>query len=297
MQVVVAGSHGFIGGALVPQLRRDGHLVRVLVRGETRSPDEIRWDPDADRLDPAALGWADAVINLAGVNPGSRLLTQARKRLIVSSRVNTTRLLSRTLATLERDRHRVLLQASGIGAYGSRGEDELDEDEPLGTTFFAGVVRQWEAATASGQEAGVRVVHLRTGVVLSSHGGALGRLLPLIKLGVGGRFGDGRQFWPWITLTDEVRAIEHLLTSEVHGPVNLVTAADRNADVVRALAKALHRPAVVPVPAFALRAVLRDFSSEVLGSNRAVPRVLEADGFRPTHPDLATAAHWVAAGG
>jgi len=296
MQVVVAGSHGFIGGTLVPQLRRDGHLVRVLVRGETRSPDEIRWDPDAGRLDAAALDWADAVINLAGVNPGTRPLTQARKRLVVSSRVNTTRLLARTLAVLD-DRPRVLLQASGIGAYGSRGEDVLDEDEPLGTTFFASVVRQWEAATAPAADAGVRVVHLRTGVVLSSHGGALGRLLPLIKLGVGGRFGDGRQFWPWITLTDEVRAIEHLLTSGVHGPVNLVTAADRNADVVGALAKALHRPAVLPVPAFALRAVLGDFSSEVLGSNRAIPRVLSADGFVPTHRDLATAARWVAAGG
>ena len=296
MQVVVAGSHGFIGGTLVPQLRRDGHLVRVLVRGETRSPDEIRWDPDAGRLDPAALDWADAVINLAGVNPGTRPLTQARKRLVVSSRVNTTRLLARTLAALD-ERPRSLLQASGIGAYGSRGEEVLDEDEPLGTTFFASVVRQWEAATAPAADAGVRVVHLRTGVVLSSHGGALGRLLPLIKLGVGGRFGDGRQFWPWITLTDEVRAIEHLLTSGVHGPVNLVTGADRNADVVGALAKALHRPAVLPVPAFALRAVLGDFSSEVLGSNRAIPRVLSADGFVPTHPDLATAARWVAAGG
>jgi uncharacterized protein (TIGR01777 family) len=297
MQVVVAGSHGFIGGALVPRLRRDGHLVRVLVRGETRSPDEIRWDPDGGRLDASALDWADAVINLAGVNPGSRPLTQARKRLVVSSRVNTTRLLARTLTALEPGRPRALLQASGIGAYGSRGEDVLDEDEPIGTTFFATVVRQWEAATEPARDAGVRVVHLRTGVVLSSHGGALGRLLPLIKLGVGGRFGDGRQFWPWITLTDEVRAIEHLLTSQVHGPVNLVTAADRNADVVAALARAAHRPAVVPVPAFALRAVLGDFSSEVLGSNRAVPAVLDADGFVPTHPDLASAARWVAAGG
>ncbi len=296
MQVVVAGSHGFIGGALVPQLRRDGHLVRVLVRGETRSPDEIPWDPDGGQLDPAALAWADAVINLAGVNAASRPLTQARKRLVISSRVNTTRLLSRTLASLA-DRPRALLQASGIGAYGSRGEDVLDEDEPLGTTFFADVVRQWEAATQPARDAGIRVVNLRTGVVLSSHGGALGRLVPLIKLGVGGRFGDGRQFWPWITLTDEVRAIEHLLESDVSGPVNLVTVADRNADVVGALAKAYHRPAAIPVPAFALRTVLGDFSSEVLGSNRAVPTVLAADGFVPTHPDLTTAARWVAAGG
>jgi uncharacterized protein (TIGR01777 family) len=296
MQVVVAGSHGFIGGALVPQLRRDGHLVRTLVRAETRSPDEIRWDPDGGVLAPADLAWADAVINLAGVNPGTRPLTSARKRLVVSSRVNTTRLLARTLADLD-DRPRALLQASGIGAYGSRGEDVLDEDEPIGTTFFADVVRQWEAATAPARDAGVRVVHLRTGVVLSSHGGALGKLLPLVKLGVGGRFGDGRQYWPWISLTDEVRAIEHLLTSDVRGAVNLVTAADRNADVVQALAQAFHRPAVVPVPAFALRTVLGDFSSEVLGSNRAVPTVLAADGFVPTHPDLASVARWIAAGG
>jgi len=296
MQVVIAGSHGFIGGALVPLLRRDGHEVKVLVRGETRSPDEIAWDPDAGRLDPAALVGADAVINLAGVNPGSRPLTAARKKLVVSSRVNTTRLLARTLAALD-DGPQVLLQASGIGAYGSRGDDVLDEDEPLGTTFFAGVVRQWEAATAPAADAGVRVVHFRTGIVLGSHGGALGKLLPVLRLGVGGRLGSGRQFWPWLTLTDEVRAIEHLLTADVHGPVNLVTAPARNAEVVAALAKAMHRPAVVPVPAFALRIALGDFSSEVLGSIRAVPTVLAASGFVPTHPDLRTAAEWVANGG
>jgi uncharacterized protein len=296
MQVVIAGSHGFIGGALVPLLRRDGHEVKVLVRGETRSPDEIAWDPDAGRLDAAALVGADAVINLAGVNPGSRPLTAARKKLVVSSRVNTTRLLARTLAALD-DGPQVLLQASGIGAYGSRGDDVLDEDEPLGTTFFAGVVQQWEAATAPAADAGVRVVHFRTGIVLGSHGGALGRLLPVLRLGIGGRLGSGRQFWPWLTLTDEVRAIEHLLTADVHGPVNLVTAPARNADVVAALATAMHRPAVVPVPAFALRVALGDFSSEVLGSIRAVPTVLAASGFVPTHPDLRTAARWVADGG
>ena len=188
----------------------------------------------------------------------------------------------------------MLLQASGIGAYGSRGEDVLDEDEPLGTTFFANVVRQWEAATAPARDAGVRVVHLRTGIVLGQGGGALGRLLPLIRLGVGGRLGSGRQFWPWITLLDEVRAVEHLLTAPVHGPVNLVTAPARNAEVVAALARAMHRPAVVPVPAFALRAVLGDFSSEVLGSIRAVPAVLDASGFVPVHADLDAAAEWVA---
>lgn len=293
MQVVIAGSHGFIGSTLVPRLRRGGHDVRVLVRGPAHGGDQISWDPDAGRLDPAALAGADAVINLAGVNPGSRPLTTARKRQVLSSRVNTTGLLSRTLAALD-DGPKVLLQASGIGAYGSRGEDVLDEDEPIGTTFFANVVRHWEAATAPAQDAGVRVVHLRTGIVLGQGGGALGPLLPLIRLGVGGRLGSGRQFWPWITLLDHVRAVEHLLTADVHGPVNLVTAPARNAEVVAALARAMHRPAVVPVPAFALRLVLGDFSSEVLGSIRAIPAALDASGFAPVHADLQSAAEWVA---
>jgi uncharacterized protein (TIGR01777 family) len=296
MHVVVAGSQGFIGSALVPHLRAEGHEVRVLVRRDPRAPAEVRWDPDAGRLDPATLRPADAVVNLAGVNAGSRPLTAARKRAILSSRLRTTELLATTLARLADDRPRSLLQASGIGAYGDRGDVELDEGEPLGTTFFADVVRQWEAATAPAQDAGVRVVHLRTGVVLGPHGGALGPLLPLLRLGLGGRLGSGRQFWPWITLTDEVRAVEHLLHASVEGPVNLVAHADRNADVVGALARAMHRPAVVPVPAFALRTLLGDFSSEVLGSIRAVPAALAASGFKPVHPDLGSASAWLAAG-
>jgi uncharacterized protein (TIGR01777 family) len=295
MQVVLAGSHGFIGSALVPHLRRNGHEVRTLVRRPAGGPDEISWDPDAGRLDPATLRGADAVINLAGVNPGSRPLTTARKREVLRSRLSTTGLLARTLAEHE-DTPRVLLQASGIGAYGSRGDHVLDEGEPIGTTFFAEVVRRWEAATAPAQDAGVRVAHLRTGIVLGQGGGALGRLLPLLRLGLGGRLGSGRQFWPWITLVDEIRAIEHLVTAPVHGPVNLVTAPARNAEVVGALAHAMHRPAVVPVPAVALRLVLGDFSSEVLGSIRAIPAVLDASGFVPVHADLATAADWVAHG-
>ena len=293
MLVVIAGSHGFIGSALVPHLRGSGHDVRVLVRGDARGPDQISWDPDAGRLDAGALAGADAVINLAGVNPGSRPLTAARKREVLSSRLRTTGLLSRTLAGLD-DGPQTLLQASGIGAYGSRGDDVLDEDEPIGTTFFAEVVRQWEAAAAPAQDAGVRVADLRTGIVLGQGGGALGRLLPVLKVGLGGRLGSGQQVWPWITLLDEIRAVTHLLTAPVHGPVNLVTAPARNAEVVAALARAMHRPAIVPVPAFALRAVLGDFSSEVLGSIRAIPAVLDASGFVPTHADLATAADWVA---
>lgn len=294
MQVVIAGSHGLIGSALVPHLRRSGHDVRTLVRGAAARPTEIAWDPDAGRLDPAAIAGADAVINLAGVNPGKWPLTTARKRAVLSSRLRTTGLLARTLAGLDGSGPQVMLQASGIGAYGSRGEDVLDEGEPLGSTFFAHVVRQWEAATAPAQDAGIRVAHLRTGIVLGQGGGALGPLLPLIKAGLGGRLGSGKQFWPWITLLDQVRAIEHLLTAPEHGPVNMVTRPARNADVVAALAAAMNRPAIVPVPAFALRLVLGDFSSEVLGSIRAVPAVLDASGFESTHADLRDAAAWVA---
>ncbi|GEL93842.1 TIGR01777 family oxidoreductase [Cellulomonas composti] len=292
MQVVVAGAHGFIGTALRRRLAGSGHHVRLLVRREPTAPDEIGWDPGDGRLDPDALAGADAVIDLAGVNPGTRPLTAARKRAVLDSRVDSAGLIARTLATL--DGPRVLLQASGIGAYGDRGDTALDESEPLGTTFFAEVVRQWEAATAPAADAGVRVVLLRTGVVLGPGGGALKPMWPLLRAGLGGRMGSGRQYWSWITLPDEVAAIEHLLSADVAGPVNLVTRADRNSDVVHELAHAMHRPAPLPVPAWALRLVLRDFSSEVLGSIRAVPAALDATGFHPTHPDLASAARWLA---
>jgi len=295
VRIVVAGSHGFIGSALLPRLRAGGHEVRALVRRPPRSRDEISWDPDAGTLDPAALDGVDAVVDLAGVNPGGRLLTAARKRAVVASRVRTAGLLARTIAARQ-DQKPVLLQASGIGAYGDRGDTPLDEQEPLGTTFFAEVVRQWEAAVRPAEAAGARVVLLRTGVVLGRGGGALAPLLPVVRAGLGGRLGTGRQFWPWITLVDEVRAIEHLLTADVHGPVNLVTRADRNADVMAALAHAFGRPAAVPVPAALLRLALRDFATEVLGSVRAVPAALERSGFVPEHPDLETAARWVAHG-
>ncbi|WP_029287869.1 TIGR01777 family oxidoreductase [Cellulomonas sp. HZM] len=292
MRVVIGGGHGFIGGALVPHLRGAGHDVRLLVRRAPERADEIAWDPDEGTIDAEALRDADAVVNLAGVNPASGPLTTARKREVLASRVRSTDLVARTIATLG-DGPRVLVQASGIGAYGSRGEALLDEQEPYGDTFFAHVVRRWEAAADPARDAGARVVHLRTGIVMGQGGGALGRLLPVLRLGLGGRLGSGRQFWPWITLVDEVRAIEHLLGTDVAGPVNLVTAPDRNADVVAALAHAMHRPALLPVPAWTLRLALGDFSSEVLGSVRAVPTVLDESGFEPTHPDLASAARWV----
>lgn len=292
MRIVVAGSHGLIGSALLPHLVESGHEVLRLVRGTPAGPDELSWDPDTGRLDPELLRGADAVVNLAGVNVGTRPLTAARKRQVIGSRLRTTGLISATLAT-DTSMPRVLLQASGIGAYGDRGDDVLSESEPLGDTFFADVVRRWEAATAVASSAGVRVVHLRSGIVLSPHGGALARLLPLIRAGVGGPLGTGRQFWPWITLLDEVRAIDHLLTADVEGPANLVAEPARNADVVAALAAQWHRPAAVRAPAWALRLALGDFASEVLNSVRAVPTVLAGSGFLPEHPDIGDAASWL----
>lgn len=294
MRVVVAGSHGLIGSALLPHLVDSGHEVLRLVRGRPTGPDELQWDPDGGRLDPALLRGVDAVVNLAGVNVGSRPLTTARKRQVIGSRLRTTGLISATLAA-NPDTPRILLQASGIGAYGDRGDDVLSEAEPFGSTFFAEVVRRWEAATQPATDAGVRVVHLRTGIVLSPKGGALERLLPLIRWGLGGPLGSGRQFWAWITLLDEVRAITHLLSSDVSGPANLVAEPARNRDVVAALAAEWHRPAVVRAPAWALRLVLGDFAPEVLGSVRAVPTALAASGFLPEHPDIATAASWLRA--
>ena len=291
MRVVVAGSHGLIGSALVEHLRGRGDEVVRLVRGSASLPDERTWDPDRGVLDPQALAGAHAVVNVTGVNAGSRPLTPARKRAVVQSRLRTTALLARTLANDPSPR--VLLQASGIGAYGDRGDEELTEAEPLGNTFFAELVRRWEAATAPAAAAGVRVVHLRSGVVLAPRGGALGRLLPLIRLGLGGPLGSGRQFWSWITLHDEVRAIAHLLDAPVRGPVNLVATPARNEEVVAALARAYGRPARLRVPAFALRIALGDFSQEILGSVRAVPAALTASGFVHHHLDVETAAAWV----
>lgn len=300
MHVVLAGSHGMIGRALTAHLTQQGHRVTRLVRRPVVSPAEISWDPAVGRLDPADLRGVDAVVNLGGAGIGDRRWTAAYKRKILTSRTVPTSLLARVLADLatgpgdDADRPRVLLQASAVGVYGDRGDEVLTEESAPGEGFLAGVVRAWEDATTAAEQAGVRVAHLRTGIVMSPEGGSFGRLLPLLRLGVGGPLGDGRNHWAWITLADHVRAVGHLLTSEVSGPVNLTGPEPaRQREIVRAVARELHRPAVLAVPRFALRAAIGGFADDILSSQRAVPRVLLADGFRFAQPDLASAARWL----
>lgn len=292
MLVVVAGSHGMLGRALLHELTGQGHHVRRLVRRPVVSPAEISWDPVASRLDPADLAGADAVVNLGGVGLGDRRWTAAYRRTIISSRTGPTRLLATTLGAMTGGPS-VLLQASAVGYYGDRGDEVLDESSTAGDGFLAEVVRAWEAATAAAPER-VRVAHLRTGIVMSPQGGTFGRLLPLLRLGVGGPLGDGRSFWSWITLADHARAVTHLLTSEVSGPVNLTAPAPApQREIIAAIAHRLHRPAVVPVPRFALRAVVGEFADDILSSQRALPTALLGDGFVHTHPDLTSAVAWL----
>jgi hypothetical protein len=295
MRVVVAGSSGLIGSALVPALEAAGHRVERLVRRGGAGPG-IAWDPAAGVIDAAALEGADAVVNLAGRSIGERRWDEAERQLIRDSRVEATRLLAGALAGLRRP-PAVLLSASAVGFYGHRPGERLTEESAGGSGFFPELCADWEAAAAPAAEAGARVVHLRSGVVLSPGGGALARLLaPLgprwlspYRWGLGGWLGDGAQVWSWIALEDEVRAILHLLDSGPTGPVNL-TAPEPvdNKRFVGAVGKALGRPVWLPIPRFVPRLLLgRDLADTLLFDSQAVyPQRLEADGFRFTHPQV-----------
>ena len=288
MRVVVAGASGLIGTALVAHLRGRGDEVVRLVRGPARAPDERSWDPAAGELDPAVLRGADGVVNLGGAGLGDRRWTHTYKETIRSSRVDGTTLIACTLAGLHGDGHApgVLVQGTAVGFYGDRGATPLDESAARGDGFIPGVVEDWELATSAASAAGVRVALARTGIVLA-RGGALSRLIPLARLGLAGRLGRGDQHWAWISLADEVRALTFLLDRPVSGPVNLVAPEPATcAEVVRTLARAYDRPAVLPVPAWALRVALGEFTSELTSSQRVVPRALEEHGFEFTHPSL-----------
>lgn len=297
MRIAVTGASGFLGSALVPALRAEGHEVLRLVRRPARTADELQWDPAAGILDPGALTGVDVGLNLAGAGVGDKRWREGYKRVLRTSRVQSTFALSTALANLPTP-PRVLLSASAIGYYGDTGATAVDETAPSGDTFLAGVCRDWEAATRPAEDAGVRVVHLRTGLVLDRRGGAAARMLPLVRLGLAGPLGSGRQFWSWITLADEIGAIRFLLDAEdVRGPVNLTAPEPRtNREVTTALARALRRPALLPVPPLALRVVLGEFAGEVLLSQRVLPRRLLDAGYPFTLPDLDSAARAVVAG-
>ena len=291
MKIAVTGASGLIGQALVEALRSDGHEVLRLVRRTPRTADEHRWDPQHRRIDEGLLSDVDAVVNLAGEPIRPRPFTRAYKERLLSSRLDGTATLSEALAVAaaqDPDRRRVLLSASAVGYYGDTGDRPVDESAPPGTDFLAGLCARWEAATAPAEEAGVRVVLLRTGLVIG-RGAMLMKVLGLLfRAGLGGRIGSGRQYWPWISLQDEVDAIRFLLTAEVSGPVNLTAPAPAtNAEFTRELGRVVGRPTVLAVPGFAISAALGEFArSSILGGQRADSSKLSAAGFTFTHTRL-----------
>jgi uncharacterized protein (TIGR01777 family) len=292
MRILMAGSSGFLGTRLVDRLRADGHQVVRLVRREPHGADEVRWTPSSGHLDPATVAGTDAVINLAGAGVGDKRWTDAYKRLLRSSRVDTTATLATTIAGLPAaDRPKVLINASAIGWYGDTGDREVTEDAPAGDGFLADLCRVWEAATRPAEDAGVRVVRLRSGYPLHRDGGFLKPQLLPFRLGIGGRFGSGRQWTPWISLHDWIAATVFVLErDDIAGPVNLVGPAPvTNAEFTRDLAAALHRPAILPIPAAALRVGLGGLAGDLLTSARVLPGVLGQAGFSHRHQTLPAA--------
>ena len=290
MRIAIAGSSGLIGSALVGLLRQVGHDVVRLVRGRAGNPDERAWDPSAATMDAGTLDGVDAVVNLCGSAMADRRWSGEFKQAIRDSRIAPTEVLA---AAVAEHRVPVLVNASGVGYYGDTGDREVDETAPAGVGFLAGVCRDWEAATATAERAGARVVRLRTGLVISPSGGLMGQLKPLFAVGLGGRLGSGAQYMPWISLADEVGAIRFAVEhDELSGPVNLsgpdpVT----NQEFTEAVSEAMHRPAVLTVPGFALRLIRGTelVDEMVLTGQRAVPAVLRRHRYRFQHPTLSAA--------
>jgi uncharacterized protein (TIGR01777 family) len=289
MKYVLAGASGFLGKALARDLMADGNKVLRLVRRPPATPDEIRWDPSRGELDPSALDDPDVLVNLAGANIG-RPWTPTYRRAIRESRVSTTSTLANVATQL--DRRPVVITQSGVGGYGlDCGDRVLTEDTELGDGFLADVVRLWEGALEPAEAAGSRVAALRTGVVLDRNAPSF-RLLSLpFRVGLGGRFGSGSQYFPVVSLTDWLRAVRFVAENDkLSGPVNVtIPVPTTNADFAHALGTAMHRPAIVPVPAFAMKAALGEFAWELLGSNRALPNRLQSQDFTFHHPTAPTA--------
>lgn len=290
MKIVISGASGLIGTQLVAKLSSSGHEVVRLVRRSPKSG-EIQWNPKSGILDSAALEGTDAVIHLSGAGIGDKRWTDGYRKEILDSRTATTALLAKTMASLSR-KPSVFLSGSAIGIYGARNDEQLTEVSTHGTGFLAEVCEQWEAAAKPAVDAGIRTVYLRTGIVLSPKGGALKKLLPLFKLGVGGKFGSGKQWQSWISIDDEIGAIEHLLTANVSGAVNLTAPNPvTNAEFTKVLASVLKRPAIVPVPTFAPKIVLGGELADALlfTGQRVIPAALNASGYMFKHTTLESA--------
>ncbi|MGB3827570.1 MAG: TIGR01777 family oxidoreductase [Ornithinimicrobium sp.] len=301
--VAITGASGLIGSALSQALRARGDTVVHLVRRDPQADGlppgvrEAQWSPHKRELDPAALRGVDAIVHLAGAGIGDHRWTSDYKKAIRDSRVDGTEAVARAVAALD---HPIRFVAgSAIGYYGDRGADVLTEESRLGEGFLAHVCRDWEAATWPAREAGASVALARTGIVLSTEGGAMAKMMPLAKFGLAGPLGSGKQYWAWITLHDHVRAVLFLIDHpDIAGAVNLSgPTPDTQADVVKALGEQLRRPALLPAPTIALRLALGEMAGDILGSQRALPTVLSDAGFVWDHPDLDSAMEWLTASG
>lgn len=284
-RIAITGSSGLIGSALVGHLKSEGHTVQRLVRRTPIAADEIAWDPQTGFVDLSALEGVDAVIHLAGAGVGDKRWTKKYKSEILNSRLLGTTTIANAVASVK---PQVFISASAIGWYGESGNRAVIESDRVGDDFLATICREWEAAADLAGD--VRTVKLRTGLVLDPTGGALGKMLPLFRLGFGGKLGNGKQWWSWITLHDVVRAIDFALVEKISGPINLTSPNPvTNQEFTAALARALHRPAVFPAPAIALKIALGGFSSEVLGSKRVIPQALHDAKFTWNYPHITEA--------
>ena len=284
-RIAVTGASGLIGTALVGHLKSQGHTVQRLVRRPAVSSEEITWDPIAGTVDMEALAGVDAVIHLAGAGVSDKRWTKKYKAEILNSRLLGTTTIAKAVAVVK---PQVFISASAIGWYGESGNRAVVESDRVGDDFLAAVCREWESAADLAGD--VRTVKIRTGLVLDPTGGALGKMLPIFRFGLGGKLSNGKQWWSWITLHDLIRAITFLLENNVSGPVNLTSPNPvTNSEFTAGLARALRRPALFPVPALALKIVLGGFSAEVLGSKKVMPQALVEAGFTFDYPHISSA--------
>jgi uncharacterized protein (TIGR01777 family) len=296
-RVAIAGSSGLIGGALRRHLESRGDEVLRLVRRRADGPGEVEWNPAKGVLDESALDRVDAIVNLAGVGIGDRRWNAEHKREVERSRTDATGTIARAVVAHHGRTGRAvkLVNGSAVGYYGDRGDEVLTEDSPPGSDFLAGVVTRWEGAAQPAVDAALPVAFVRTGLVMAREGGAFKPVVLLGRLGLGGPMGSGREWWPWVTLVDEVRLLTHLVDhTELVGPFNAAApGAARQKEIAAAIGSALSRPAILPAPQFALRAVVGEFADYVVASQRMQPAALLASGFEFEHPDLTSAVRWL----